>query len=147
MKSVPLAGVLTSGEDVAQNQGIGQFTDRAQTSLSPLELGPRMQFHGLGNSWKQDLGESISGPRRGGHSYAENAQGRIEFLRRVYLRSLYGRPTICGQGGGCERRWRQYFNRWSGPVPVQRSFRSKWRALQRDSCPLPLGVYVLLRPG
>jgi len=63
-KSVPLTIILTSGEDVAQNQGIGQFADRAQTSLTPLELGARMEFHGLSGSWKQgiqriDLGERV----------------------------------------------------------------------------------------
>ena len=62
-KSVPLTIVLTSGENVAQNQGILQFTDRAQTSLSPLELGPRMKFHGLGTSWKQGLGRIDLGGR------------------------------------------------------------------------------------
>jgi glyoxylase-like metal-dependent hydrolase (beta-lactamase superfamily II) len=55
-KSVPLTVVLTSGEDVAQNQGIGQFGDRAQTSLTPTELGARMEFHGLGSTGKQGIG-------------------------------------------------------------------------------------------
>jgi len=62
-KSVPLSVVLTSGEDVAQNQGIGQFDDRAQTSLTPLELGARMEFHGLSGSWKQGLGRIDLGGR------------------------------------------------------------------------------------
>ena len=66
-KSVPLTVVLTSGEDIAQNQGIGQFADRAQTSLTPLELGARMEFHGLSSSlsssWKQGLGRIDLGGR------------------------------------------------------------------------------------
>jgi glyoxylase-like metal-dependent hydrolase (beta-lactamase superfamily II) len=62
-KSVPLTVVLTSGEDVAQNQGIQQFGNRAQTTLSPLDLGPRVQFHGLGKSWKQGMGRIDLGGR------------------------------------------------------------------------------------
>jgi glyoxylase-like metal-dependent hydrolase (beta-lactamase superfamily II) len=62
-KSVPLTVVLTSGEDVAQNQGIGQFAERAQTGLTPLELGARMEFHGLSSSWKQGLGRIDLGGR------------------------------------------------------------------------------------
>ena len=62
-KSVPLTVVLTSGEDVAQNQGIQQFAERSHTSLSPLELGARMNFHGLGSSWKQGLGRIDLGGR------------------------------------------------------------------------------------
>ncbi len=55
-KNVPLTVVLTSGEDVAQNQGIGQFAGRARTSVTPLELGARMEFHALGSDWKQGVG-------------------------------------------------------------------------------------------
>jgi len=62
-KSVPLTVVLTSGEDVAQNQGIGQFGDRALTRLTPLELGARMEFHGLGSAWKDGLGRIDLGGR------------------------------------------------------------------------------------
>ena len=62
-KSIPLTVVLTSGEDVAQNQGIVQFADRAQTSLTPLELGARMEFHGLGRAWKQSVGKIDLGGR------------------------------------------------------------------------------------
>lgn len=62
-KSVPLTVVLTSGEDVAQNQGIRQFAERAETVLTPLELRARMEFHGLGSSWKQGLGRIDLGGR------------------------------------------------------------------------------------
>jgi len=62
-KSVPLTVVLTSGEDVAQNQGIAQFANRPQTSLTPLELSARMEFHGPGSSWKQQAGQIDLGGR------------------------------------------------------------------------------------
>ena len=62
-KSVPLTVVLTSGEDIAQNQGIGQFADRAETRVSPLEIRERMEFHGLGSNWKQGLGRIDLGGR------------------------------------------------------------------------------------
>ncbi|HUB53143.1 MAG TPA: MBL fold metallo-hydrolase [Terracidiphilus sp.] len=61
--SVPLRVVLTSGEDVAQNQGIGQFADRAQTHVTPLEFSARMEFHGLGSNWRQGLGRIDLGDR------------------------------------------------------------------------------------
>jgi hypothetical protein len=102
-KSVPLTVVLTSGEDVAQNQGIGQFADRAQTGLTPLELGA----HGVSRT-KQFMEAGIGanrprGSRRRGDSYAGNAQGRNEFLRRVYLSSFLGRLALCGSGADCQR--------------------------------------------
>lgn len=62
-KGVPLTVVLTSGEDVAQNQGIGQFADRADTRVTPLELGARMEFHGLGSNWRQGAGQIDLGGR------------------------------------------------------------------------------------
>jgi len=62
-KGIPLTVVLTSGEDVAQNQGIGQFADRAQTKLTPLELGARITFHGLSSSWKLETGRIDLGGR------------------------------------------------------------------------------------
>ena len=60
---VPLTIVLTSGEDTAQNQGIGQFAGRAMTSITPLEISARMEFHELGSSWKQGLGRIDLGGR------------------------------------------------------------------------------------
>ncbi len=37
-KKVPLTVVLTSGEDIAQNQGLGQFAERSDTTLAPKPL-------------------------------------------------------------------------------------------------------------
>lgn len=62
-KSVPLTVVLTSGEDIAQNQGIRQFARRPHTKITPLELAVRMEFHGLGSNWRQSLGKIDLGGR------------------------------------------------------------------------------------
>ncbi|MDQ1472304.1 MAG: hypothetical protein QOJ99_3784 [Bryobacterales bacterium] len=63
-KSVPLTVVMTSGEDIAQNQGLGQFTGRTATTLAPKALAEMKRFYNLGNSWPSgtariDLGDRI----------------------------------------------------------------------------------------
>jgi glyoxylase-like metal-dependent hydrolase (beta-lactamase superfamily II) len=63
-KNVPLTVVLTSGEDIAQNQGLGQFAGRPNTTLAPRPLAEMKQFYKLGDSWpsgtgKIDLGDRI----------------------------------------------------------------------------------------
>jgi glyoxylase-like metal-dependent hydrolase (beta-lactamase superfamily II) len=62
-KDVPLTVVLTSGEDVAQNQGMKQFAGRPNTRLTPTALAERKSFHGL-STWPDgassiDLGGRI----------------------------------------------------------------------------------------
>jgi glyoxylase-like metal-dependent hydrolase (beta-lactamase superfamily II) len=50
-KSIPLTVVLTSGEDIAQNQGLKQFAGRAETVLTPTPLAEMKQFYRLSESW------------------------------------------------------------------------------------------------
>lgn len=50
-KSVPLTVVFTSGEDIAQNQGLTQFRGRANTTLAPQPLAAMKQFYKLSNAW------------------------------------------------------------------------------------------------
>jgi glyoxylase-like metal-dependent hydrolase (beta-lactamase superfamily II) len=62
-QSIPLTVVLTSGEDLAQNQGWKQFEGRPDTVLSPLDFAGRKQFHQL-SDWPNsaatiDLGGRI----------------------------------------------------------------------------------------
>jgi len=61
-KRVPLTVVLTSGEDIAQNQGLVQFAGRPDTTLAPQPLEAMKQFYRLNNSWpfgtaRIDLGD------------------------------------------------------------------------------------------
>jgi glyoxylase-like metal-dependent hydrolase (beta-lactamase superfamily II) len=63
-QKVPLTVVLTSGEDVAQNQGLVQFVGRRDTTLVPTSLAETKQFYNLSSSWpsgsgKIDLGDRI----------------------------------------------------------------------------------------
>lgn len=63
-RALPLTVALTSGEDVAQNQGLGQFVDRPDTTFVPKPLEVMKRFYGLGGSWpagtgKIDLGDRI----------------------------------------------------------------------------------------
>jgi glyoxylase-like metal-dependent hydrolase (beta-lactamase superfamily II) len=44
-KNVPLTVVLTSGEDIAQNQGLQQFAGRPDTILTPTRLDATKRFH------------------------------------------------------------------------------------------------------
>ena len=56
-KSTPLTVVFTSGEDVAQNQGRGQFVGRSGTTLAPTELAAARAFYRMSNgAGKIELG-------------------------------------------------------------------------------------------
>ncbi len=66
-RSIPLTVVLTSGEDVAQNQGRGQFAGRAATTLAPMEVAAAKAFYEISSgTGRIDLGgrliEVISTP-------------------------------------------------------------------------------------
>ncbi|WP_070151745.1 MBL fold metallo-hydrolase [Sphingobium phenoxybenzoativorans] len=61
---VPLTVALTSGEDIAQNQGLVQFAGRPDTMIVPKPLEVMKRFYGLGSSWpggtgKIDLGDRV----------------------------------------------------------------------------------------
>jgi glyoxylase-like metal-dependent hydrolase (beta-lactamase superfamily II) len=61
---VPLTIVMTSAEDIAQNQGMGQFAGRPDTFLVPTSLAAIKSFYKLEASWpagtsKIDLGDRI----------------------------------------------------------------------------------------
>jgi len=63
-RKVPLTIALTSGEDVAQNQGLVQFAGRLDTVIVPRPLEVMKRFYGLGGSWptgsgKIDLGDRV----------------------------------------------------------------------------------------
>jgi glyoxylase-like metal-dependent hydrolase (beta-lactamase superfamily II) len=62
-KSIPLTVVLTSGEDLAQNQGLQQFASRPDTTLAPTELAAIMQFHNLASEWPSGTGKIDLGGR------------------------------------------------------------------------------------
>jgi glyoxylase-like metal-dependent hydrolase (beta-lactamase superfamily II) len=73
-KSVPLTIAMTSGEDIAQNQGVMQFAGRPGTTIASQPLAAMKQFYGLANSWPSgeghiDLGDRIIGviPMPGAH--------------------------------------------------------------------------------
>jgi len=64
IQKVPLTVALTSGEDVAQNQGLVQFAGRRDTTLAPTSLAEMKRFYNLNSSWpsgagKVDLGDRI----------------------------------------------------------------------------------------
>jgi len=61
-KSVPLTIVLTSGEDIAQNQGLGQFAGRPETTLAPTQLAEIKTFHKLAE-WPNGTGSIDLGGR------------------------------------------------------------------------------------
>lgn len=61
-KRVPLTVVLTSGEDIAQNQGLAQFAGRPDTVLAPQPLPAMKQFYQISAAWPSgttriDLGD------------------------------------------------------------------------------------------
>jgi len=63
-KKVPLTVVFTSGEDIAQNQGVSQFAGRPDTTLAPRPLEAMKQFYKLDGPWPSgtariDLGDRI----------------------------------------------------------------------------------------
>jgi glyoxylase-like metal-dependent hydrolase (beta-lactamase superfamily II) len=62
--TVPLTVALTSGEDIAQNQGVVQFAGRARTTIVPTKLAAMQQHYGLSGAWPSgtariDLGGRI----------------------------------------------------------------------------------------
>jgi len=62
-KTIPLTVVLTSGEDIAQNQGLQQFVGRPDTTLTPIQLPAIKQFHKLTSSWPNGTGAIDLGGR------------------------------------------------------------------------------------
>jgi glyoxylase-like metal-dependent hydrolase (beta-lactamase superfamily II) len=62
-RKVPLTIALTSGEDVAQNQGLVQFADRPDTVIVPRPLEVMKHFYGLGGSWPAGTGRIDLGDR------------------------------------------------------------------------------------
>ena len=54
---------MTSGEDIAQNQGLTQFAGRSGTALAPVPLAAMKQFHGLTNVWPSGTGRIDLGNR------------------------------------------------------------------------------------
>jgi glyoxylase-like metal-dependent hydrolase (beta-lactamase superfamily II) len=50
-KALPLTVAMTSGEDIAQNQGLSQFLGRPGTTLAPQSLDAIKQFYTLNKSW------------------------------------------------------------------------------------------------
>lgn len=61
--SLPLTVALTSGEDIAQNQGLVQFADRAETTIVPKPLAAMKQHYGLLASWPSGTGSIDLGDR------------------------------------------------------------------------------------
>ncbi|QMV18877.1 MBL fold metallo-hydrolase [Granulicella sp. 5B5] len=62
-KDVPLTVVMTSGEDMAQNQGLTQFVGRPNTTLAPQPLAAMKQFYKLEASWPAGVGKIDLGDR------------------------------------------------------------------------------------
>ena len=62
-KTVPLTVVLTSGEDIAQNQGLRQFTGRPDTILAPIQLSAIKEFYKLSSVWPNGTGRIDLGGR------------------------------------------------------------------------------------
>lgn len=60
---VPLTVALTSGEDIAQNQGLVQFAGRPDTTIVPKPLEVMKRFYGLGGSWPNGTGKIDLGDR------------------------------------------------------------------------------------
>ena len=60
---VPLTIALTSGEDVAQNQGLVQFAGRPDTMIVPRPLEVMKRFYGLESSWPSGSGRIDLGDR------------------------------------------------------------------------------------
>ena len=60
---VPLTVVMTSGEDIAQNQGLGQFADRPDTTVVPRPLDLMKRFYKLSDSWPSGAGQIDLGNR------------------------------------------------------------------------------------
>ena len=60
---VPLTIALTSGEDVAQNQGLVQFAGRPDTMIVPTPPGTMKDFYGMAASWPEGKGRIDLGDR------------------------------------------------------------------------------------
>lgn len=60
---IPLTVALTSGEDMAQNQGLVQFAGRPGTTIVPKPLEVMKRFYGLGTSWPSGTGRIDLGDR------------------------------------------------------------------------------------
>ncbi|MBO9604139.1 MAG: MBL fold metallo-hydrolase [Novosphingobium sp.] len=60
---IPLTVVLTSGEDIAQNQGLMQFAGRPDTTFAPRPLAAMKDFYGLAASWPSGTGKIDLGDR------------------------------------------------------------------------------------
>lgn len=60
---VPLTVALTSGEDIAQNQGLVQFAGRPDTTIVPKPIGAMKAFYGLAGSWPVGTGRIDLGDR------------------------------------------------------------------------------------
>ena len=62
-KRVPLTIALTSGEDLAQNQGLRQFAGRPDTVIVPTPLAAMKDFYGLMEKWPNGVGRIDLGDR------------------------------------------------------------------------------------
>ena len=62
-KSVPLTIALTSGEDIAQNQGLAQFAGRPDTRIAPQPLAAMKDFYGVAGSWPEGIAQIDLGDR------------------------------------------------------------------------------------
>lgn len=62
-RKVPLTVALTSGEDVAQNQGLVQFAGRPDTTLVPKPLEVMKRFYGFADKWPAGTGRIDLGGR------------------------------------------------------------------------------------
>lgn len=60
---VPLTIAMTSGEDLAQNQGLVQFAGRPDTTIVPKPLAAMKDFYGLTASWPSGTGTIDLGDR------------------------------------------------------------------------------------
>ncbi len=60
---IPLTIAMTSGEDIAQNQGLAQFMGRPDTVFVPKPLEVMKRFYGLGGSWPAGVGKVDLGDR------------------------------------------------------------------------------------
>jgi len=60
---VPLTVALTSGEDIAQNQGLVQFAGRQDTTIVPQPLEAMKRFYAFGSNWPLAAGRIDLGDR------------------------------------------------------------------------------------
>lgn len=63
VEDIPLTVVMTSGEYLAQNQGLKQFANRPNTRLAPTSLAGMKDFYSLASSWPQGTGRIDLGGR------------------------------------------------------------------------------------